>query len=108
MALFKKMKKSLKGRPSLDIQKEVVRGLTTAKLLSMMEESGITKADLARELGVSKAAVTGWLRGNRNFTIDTLTQIARVFGKTPRIEFLSLDENQAGEETSDWYLSRTC
>ena len=85
MALFKKLKKNLAEKPTLDVQQEVVRGLVTSKLYSLLQEAGLSKADLAGKLNVSKAAVTGWLSGNRNFTVDTLTQIAYVCYKTPKI-----------------------
>ena len=91
MALFEKLKKNLAEKPTLDVQQEVVRGLVTSKLYSLLQEAGLSKADLAGKLNVSKAAVTGWLSGNRNFTVDTLTQIAYVCDRTPKIEFVPLN-----------------
>jgi transcriptional regulator with XRE-family HTH domain len=91
MALFKNLKKNLAEKPTLDVQQQVVRGLITAKLYALMQEAGLSKAALAGRLDVSKAAVTGWLNGNRNFTVDTLTQIAFACDKTPKIEFVPLN-----------------
>lgn len=91
MALFKTLKKNLTEKPTLDVQQEVMRGLITSKLYALLQESGLSKAALASRLNVSKAAVTGWLSGNRNFTVDTLTQIAYVCDKTPKIDFVPLN-----------------
>jgi transcriptional regulator with XRE-family HTH domain len=41
-----------------------------------LERCGITRAELARRLGTSPAYVTKVLRGNANFTIETLARLA--------------------------------
>jgi transcriptional regulator with XRE-family HTH domain len=46
-----------------------------------MEQQGISKAELARRLGKSRAYVTKMLHGNANFTIDSLVRIARALGR---------------------------
>lgn len=92
MALFNRLKKALQKKPTLETQQEVVRGLVTSKIYALMAELSISKADLAGKLEVSKATVTGWLSGNRNFTIDTLTQIGYALNKTPRFDFIPLDD----------------
>lgn len=40
-----------------------------------MTRSGLTRAELARRLGTSRAYVTKILRGNVNFTLDSLARI---------------------------------
>lgn len=45
-----------------------------------MEGEGITKADLARRLGTSRAYVTKMLRGDANFTVASMVRVARALG----------------------------
>lgn len=47
------------------------------QIFRMMEKRNITQADLARKLGKSRAYVSKILKGNTNFTIETLVLIAR-------------------------------
>jgi len=49
----------------------------TSQLCCLMKERGVTKAELARRLGKSPAYVTKILRGNTNFTINSMVQLAR-------------------------------
>ena len=46
--------------------------LATEEILKLMEHEGISKADLAKALGKSKAYVTQALSGGRNMTLRTL------------------------------------
>jgi len=45
-----------------------------------MERARVSRSELARRLGTSPAYVTKILRGNANFTLDTLARIARALG----------------------------
>ncbi len=58
-------------------------------LLEMMEERGVSKADLAKKLGTSKAYVTQLFRGSRNITLRTLSDIALALNLEPKIQFES-------------------
>jgi len=51
-----------------------------------MEENGITRAELARRLNVSKAFVTKLLNGNPNLTIKTMVSLARILDCDLRVE----------------------
>lgn len=53
----------------LDIVNEV-----TDQLYSFMEKQGMTKADLARILGKSRASVSQTLAGETNFTLKTIAK----------------------------------
>gem|GEM_PF-2682488 len=46
-------------------------------VFSVMERQGVSKANLARKLGKSRAYVTKTLQGNANFTLESLVKIAR-------------------------------
>jgi transcriptional regulator with XRE-family HTH domain len=57
----------------------------TEELCRCMETQGITRADLARRMNVSPAFITKILRGNSNFTLETMTKLARAVGSELRL-----------------------
>jgi plasmid maintenance system antidote protein VapI len=59
---------------------EVLRGEISDQIDRLMTTQQMTKADLARKLKTSPAYVTKILRGNANFTLDSLVQIGRALG----------------------------
>ena len=52
----------------------------TERICRRLEELGITQSELARRLGVTRAYVTNFLRGNVNFTFDTAVRISTALG----------------------------
>jgi plasmid maintenance system antidote protein VapI len=52
----------------------------TAEILNIMKENGIRKVTLAQELGYSKAHIARLLGGDRNMTLDTISDIAMALG----------------------------
>lgn len=46
----------------------------------IMDEKGISRAELARRIGKSPAYVTQILRGDTNFTIGTMVRLAQALG----------------------------
>jgi transcriptional regulator with XRE-family HTH domain len=61
--------------------------LEAVELLStLMAAEGITKAELARRLGKSKAYVTQAMRGNSNLTLRTLAGLGCVLGYRFRLQ----------------------
>jgi transcriptional regulator with XRE-family HTH domain len=48
----------------------------TEDLCRLMEEKGLSRADLAKKLGTSRAYVTKLLGGNANFTLATMVKLA--------------------------------
>lgn len=52
----------------------------TEELYKMAENENISRAELARRLGVSPAYITKIFRGDVNFTIDTMVRLARRVG----------------------------
>jgi len=52
----------------------------TEGLHKIMESNGVSRSELARRLGVSPAYVTKVLRGNVNFTLDSMVRLARAAG----------------------------
>jgi transcriptional regulator with XRE-family HTH domain len=49
----------------------------TEDLCRLVEENGISRAELARRLGTSKAYITKVFKGDVNFTIETMVKLTR-------------------------------
>ena len=52
----------------------------TEGLNKIMEVNGVSRSELARRLGVSPAYITKVLRGNVNFTLDSMVRLVRAAG----------------------------
>ncbi len=48
------------------------------EIAEVMQAKNISRADLARKLGTSRAYITKMLRANVNFTLKSLVQVAKV------------------------------
>lgn len=59
------------------------------QIFQLMENKGITEAELARRLKVSRAYVNKVLQGSTNFTIETLVKIGIALKAEFRFEFVS-------------------
>ncbi|MBI2113578.1 MAG: helix-turn-helix transcriptional regulator [candidate division NC10 bacterium] len=68
--------KHVTPRQRLLFEQERAVLLATEELLKLMEREGISKANLAKALGKSKAYITQALSGGRNMTIRTLAAFA--------------------------------
>lgn len=73
----------------------------------LMEEQKVSRAELARRLGTSRAYVTKLLGGNANFTLHTMTKVAMALGATVHVHVADqkavtrwIDELPSGEEQS--------
>jgi transcriptional regulator with XRE-family HTH domain len=51
-----------------------------------MAANRITRSDLARRLGVSPAYITKVLRGNVNFTVESMVRLVRAAGGEVKIQ----------------------
>ncbi|WP_286976218.1 helix-turn-helix transcriptional regulator [Candidatus Aquicultor secundus] len=89
-------------RESLEYKLEGVILEVTEEILGRMEQLGINKTDLARLLGVNKAAVTKFLRGSENLTLKTLVKVAMALGCD-----LSVTLPPCGFEARHVYVSRS-
>jgi transcriptional regulator with XRE-family HTH domain len=65
-----------------DYQLETVVIDLTEQICEIMEAKGISRADLARKLGKSRAWVTKVLRGDQNLTLKTVVDIFWELGYT--------------------------
>jgi transcriptional regulator with XRE-family HTH domain len=52
----------------------------TEEFHKLAEQGEISRAELARRLGTSPAYITKILRGNVNFTVETMVRLARAVG----------------------------
>lgn len=57
----------------------------TEELCRVMEEKGVSRAELARRVGSSAAYITKILRGNTNFTLATMAKFCRALGMDMRL-----------------------
>ena len=66
----------------------------TEGLHKIMEANGITRSDLARRLRVSPAYITKVLRGNVNFTVDSMVRLVRAAGGEVHIQVEQRPQNK--------------
>ena len=57
----------------------------TEELCRRMDEQGVSRTELARRIDSSQAYVTKLLRGNVNFTLSTMTKLARALDTVVRV-----------------------
>lgn len=77
-------KKHTTPREQQTFEEERAVLLATEEILRLMEKEGITKVNLAKALGKSKAYVTQALSGGRNMTLRTLAAFAWACGYSIR------------------------
>jgi transcriptional regulator with XRE-family HTH domain len=75
---FKELINEAKGRNTYWIASLILD--FTEGLHKMMEVNGVSRSELARRLGVSPAYITKVLRGNVNFTLDSMVRLVRAAG----------------------------
>jgi transcriptional regulator with XRE-family HTH domain len=63
-----------------EYQAEYLKLVFGAELGKLMEQQGVSQAELARRIGCSRAYVTRVLRSNLNPTLETLTKLAIALG----------------------------
>lgn len=79
------LKQSRNGKRELARQELIVS--VTEQVWAALEDSNLSKADLARALETSKSNVTQLLSGNRNMTLATLADIGEAVGVKPHVIF---------------------
>lgn len=72
---FNKLLDQSRQSPEFWTEKAIIE--YTEEIVSQMEQQGISRTELARRLGKNPAFVTKLLRGNNNFTFETVVRIAR-------------------------------
>ena len=62
------------------VAREMLIESVTETILRLMEDSNISKAEMARRMGVSRAHITQLLNGKRNMTLKTASDLAYHLG----------------------------
>ena len=63
------------------------------KFLQLMADLGVTKAELARRLGVNRSAITTVLRLNKSIDMPVLQRMAKALGYEVEISFKPIAKN---------------
>lgn len=69
----------------------------TEQIVSAMQEQEVSRSELAKRMGVSRAYITKLLRGEGNTTLRTLVRVALALDLRPRVSFV---EPESMEEAS--------
>lgn len=56
------------------------RMLIAVKIADALEAKNLSNKDFAKLMGKSESEISEWLSGNRNFTVDTLSDISNCLG----------------------------
>lgn len=67
---------------------------TMDSLAGLMEEKGVTKAELARKLGTSRAYISQLFSGSRNPTLATIADLAWALGQRACVKLEPLRSGQ--------------
>ena len=72
--------------------------LLAAKIADAMRSRGLSQKQMATEMDKTESEISEWLSGDRNFTVDTLTEIEGFFG------IRLLDTRQMGVCVSNGFI----
>lgn len=64
----------------LSLAKTRNRMLIAAKIADAMRYNNLNQKQFAQKMGKTESEISEWLSGDRNFTMDTLTEIGHVLG----------------------------
>jgi transcriptional regulator with XRE-family HTH domain len=73
-------------------------------IAGLMEEQGVTKADLARKLSKSRPWITQLLSGKTNMTVRTLAEVVHELGAEVKLERRSLAPGPASKPQPPRYI----
>lgn len=82
------------GPLSIEGEAEYRKQWIVHELLGLMEEQGITRAELARRMEVQPSRVTSMLTGANNFTIETLVRVGRAVGADIELHFVPMKKDK--------------
>ena len=57
--------------------------VNTARIRGLMAEHGDTQQELAEKLGIAPATLRGYLKGRQQMRVDTIAEIATIYGVKP-------------------------
>lgn len=65
---------------TMSLDKSRNKMLLAAKIADAMQSKGFSQKQMATEMNKTESEISEWLSGNRNFTVDTLTEIEGFLG----------------------------
>jgi transcriptional regulator with XRE-family HTH domain len=89
-AAFSEIRKKLEA--DWEYQRDLALLKVTEQMAKAMADRGISRADLARSLGVSRAYITQFFRGKHNLGVDTIYKVAFALGFRPAIQLRPLEQ----------------
>ncbi len=95
MASFKELFQNAKQTDSYWTEKTILK--FTDQLYRLLKKNKLSKKEFAEKIGTSQAYITKVLRGDANFTIETMVKLTRALGGTLEIHAAPKEENVA------WY-----
>ena len=66
----------IKSIDKVELEKTSNKMLIAAKIGDALKREGLSQKEFAAKIGKSESEISAWLSGDRNFTIDTLTEIS--------------------------------
>ena len=75
-----KLAELLSQNKGKDLSKTRNKMLLAAKLCAALRSKGITQKAFAEMMRKTESEISDWLSGERNFTVDTLTEIEQALG----------------------------
>src|SRR5690606_2774143 len=89
--------------------RETFRADINDALIECFEQSGLSKADIARKLGRRPEQVTRWLSAPCNLEIDTVADLALAFGMMPKIRLDRVGAQRSNQQCHRlvWFIERS-
>ena len=66
------------------------------QVINYMQEKGLSKTDLAKQMQVSSPYISQILNGNFNYTLKKLIEIGLSIGQVPELKFTPIDQYETG------------
>ncbi len=83
-----------------DYVAELVALLIMEEAVRSMEAQGITRAQLAQRMGVSRAHVSRLFNAPPNLTLESIARLAIALGMRPRVTFVPTPHKQEDKTTA--------
>lgn len=74
------LSKLLGNIDNVEFEKTRNRMMLAAKIAAALKREGLSQKEFAEKMQKTESEISDWLSGNRNFTIDTLTEISTSLG----------------------------
>ncbi|MDO8586362.1 MAG: hypothetical protein Q7T82_04920 [Armatimonadota bacterium] len=105
MDKLSKLVEDIEKTPGYQLESAIVD--VTEDICEIMEAKGLSRADLARELGKSRAWATKVLRGDHNMTLKTVVEVFWSLGYRLKMQPELTGSNAAWTQTARAYASES-